>query len=199
MAGRGRPKGSKKNAAPNPDAIPGHNKGPAELTPEQRRALMFMAKRDLKAADEAVRIATNARKLVMKRIKSEVDGGVKKVRRMIFAETPAGEAAIRADMEMDREVFEWNGIAVGEQVDMFPVDRRPAEDKAYEEGKIAGLEGKDCKPPYDASVPQFNGWQDGWADGQAVNRSLLAGMRKPDENVEDEMPGDEPPDAEDDE
>ena len=198
MAGRGRPKGSKNNAAPNPDAIPGHNKGPGDLTDEQRKALTFMSKRDYKAALEKKKAADAYFKNTCKRIKS--DGvSVERIKHLIQLEEPAGERALREKIEEYAESLRWVGVEVGQQTDLFPVDRRPSEDKAFEEGKIAGMEGREPRPPYDTSVPQFQSWQDGWHEGQAVNRSLLAGMKKPDEDVENEMSGDEPRDADDDE
>jgi hypothetical protein len=78
-------------------------------------------------------------------------------------------------------VSKWLAMPEGYQGGLFDgvgdgVNRMPAEDRASEEGKTAGLSGKPCSPPYDASTPQGQAWIKSWHAGQAV---LLAGFKTP--------------------
>ncbi len=63
---------------------------------------------------------------------------------------------------------------IGTQPDLFyqagdGVDRAPSVDKAYEEGKMVGMEGKrNCTPPTEYGQEQADSWIKGWHDGQAL-------------------------------
>jgi len=55
----------------------------------------------------------------------------------------------------------------------------PLDDRAYEEGIAAGLQGKDPTAPYDAASSPGQRWLQGWHEGQRQMRDdLLAAMEK---------------------
>lgn len=73
---------------------------------------------------------------------------------------------------------------IGTEPDMFDeVDRTPAVDRAFDEGKIAGAAGKSASPPYDPGVPQHQAWLKGWHQAQ---ETLAAAFKKlPQDETED--------------
>ena len=149
----------------------GHNGGPkVELTEEQRQALFFNQHLPkYKAALAAKKEADRILKQVCKIAKAELgENAVGDIKLAIEAETPEGEAAIKARMESQARLLRWLGLPVGEQGTLFPTDLTPAVDKARADGKRAGFKGETCSPPHDPSVPQHAAWIEGWHDGQAV-------------------------------
>lgn len=160
----------------------------SELTPEEKQALHFAHIKEYQVADAALKKAQAEIKNVGKRIKAE-GGSVAQVKKSIQAMTPEGEAALKAEMEDTAQVLRWAGVEVGETKDMFPTDRRPSEDRAFEAGKIAGMRGDDMRPPHDPSVPQYQRWLDGWHAAQEI---LLSGFRDK-VTVKDDIEGAAPP------
>lgn len=136
------------------------------LTDEQRQALHLnqhvptyeraLAKK--KTADAEFK---NACKL----IKAE-GGSVKKVKLSIELRTPEGEEAFRARLAEDAEVAAWNGLGI--QVDFFADEDTPSDDKAFANGKRAGLAGEPAKPPHDPSTSQYRRWMEGHSEGNGI-------------------------------
>ncbi len=151
----------KKDGEASPKA--GHN---SNLTDEQRQALHL--NQHVPQYAKALEIKKKADadlKNVAKLIKAE-GGSVNAVKLTLALRTPEGEAAFRARLAEEHEIAVWNGVGV--QVDLFADARQPADDKAYDAGKRAGMAGETAKPPHDPSTSQFKRWMDGHADGQAV-------------------------------
>jgi hypothetical protein len=149
----------------------GHNGGPkVELTEEQRQALFFNQHLPkYKAALAQKKAADKHLKDVAKLARADLgENAVADIKLAIEAETPEGEAAIKARMESQARLLRWLGLPVGEQGTLFPTDLTPAVDKARADGKRAGFKGETCSPPHDPSVPQHAAWIEGWHDGQAV-------------------------------
>lgn len=72
----------------------------------------------------------------------------------------------------------FNALPPGEQGDLFP-DRRPADERCFDEGKVAGLSGKNPEPPYGVDSPNGQSWMRGWHEGQRMMREdLKATMMK---------------------
>jgi hypothetical protein len=138
----------------------------SELTADERRALHFRHCAEYERALQVKKLADAGLKNVGKRIKAESDS-VAKCKQTIQARTPQGEAELRAEIEQTLEVLRWSGVAVGETAEMF-ADRRPADEKAYEEGKMAGLRGETCKPPHDPATPAAQEWIRGHGAGQSI-------------------------------
>jgi ribosome modulation factor len=159
-----RKKGSKNKAKENGEAPgEGHNSKP--LSDAERQALHFRHVTEYQRELAAKKKADAELKNTAKRILSE-GGSVAAVKQTIELSTPEGETAFRARMAEMAEVAAWNGVGI--QVDMFADEREPAEDRAFGEGRRAGMKGESNKPPYDPSVPQYAKWLDGYSEGNAV-------------------------------
>lgn len=162
----------KKELKPVNSAGIGHN---SELTDEQKQGLHLnnhvpSYERALKAKKDA----DAAFKNVCKTIKSE-GGSIDEVKLTISLRTPEGEALLKATLEQSIKIARWNGLAIGTQGDLFGPDRRPIEERAFEEGKRAGLSGENCQPPHQPGTGAYDKWIEGWHAGQAV---LASGFNK---------------------
>lgn len=158
------------------NAAKGHNSG--ELNDEQSQALLYQHIRIIERLENAAAEAKKAVNLAEAALRA--DGFTKKdVREVQVLRTDAGQKAARREIERQLRIMRWAGMEVGQQAELFPDDRRPAEDKAFAEGKIAGMEGKDMTTPYAPNLPQGQAWMKGWHAGQEANRDLLAKMKEP--------------------
>jgi hypothetical protein len=161
----------------------GHN---SELTPEQRSALrMNYVLRLLDVEDDMKPLRD-----LKKKIRAEAKGDDFKLSEI--------DAAIRLMTMEDQSIFfaeikeliaiaqAFNALPPGEQGSLFP-DRRPADEKAYDAGKQAGLEGKNPEAPagFDATK-----WMEGWHEGQRIMRDeLQIAMEKRNAALQDNDPG----------
>lgn len=152
------------------DAKPGHN----AMTPEQRQALMFRAKRRyqdyLGRKKDADANFKNECKLIRADLGNEA---IDEIKAMILLETPEGEAKVRAQMELAMRAARYMASPLGSQFEMFP-DRQPAEDRAFAEGKRDAMDGKPMKSPYDPAMPQ----NDAYAEGFSAGTKALAELQR---------------------
>lgn len=157
-------------------AGPGHNSGNAgDLDDEHQQALHL--NQHVPSYEEALAAKKKADaelKNVCKVIKSE-GGNLAEIKLTIALRTPEGEKALKATLAYQMRAARWAGLPVGTQVDMFGPDVRPLDERAKQEGKIAGLRGDECRPSYDAASDGYTPWIEGWHEGQAV----LAAKIKP--------------------
>lgn len=153
-------------------AGPGHNSGetPVVLTEDQRCALLVQGVKKIETYQEQLEsIKANIRN-VRRALKSdgfdrfEVDYALR-LRRVDDTE------------ELDRRrrearIARWLNHAIGTQADLFAdeeiVDRTPSVDKAFSEGKLAGMEGESCNPPSHMGQEQRQEWIKGWGQGQSL-------------------------------
>lgn len=190
-------KGNGKAKASKPDEAPRSN---SELTEDEKRALLFHHRKKYEAAEAALVAAKTAKKAVENLAKAECGkGAVADIKELIALDLPKGSAALHADIERKLKLARWAGAAVGTQFSFEEVDRRAAEDVAYENGKIAGLKGEPRKPPHDPSVPQHQRWLEGWNAGQEVLLSDFRAKIKPaaDDDADGEKPDGDQVDLED--
>ena len=147
----------------------GHND--IGLTEDEERALTYSWRRKWETAEAKVKAAIAERKAIEDGAKSELGKqAVKTIKELIALEQPKGNEALQAAIERSLRLARWVNAPVGSQFSFFE-DRTPAEERAYDIGKTAGLAANPCKPPYDPSVPQYQRWLDGWHDGNAINLS----------------------------
>lgn len=176
-----RPKGSKnkpKDGAPPPAAPrkpahgePGHNRG--ELTDEQRQKLHILHLGHYKRALDVKKAADAAFRNVCKTAKAELgDNAVTAIKTAIFLETPEGQATFKGRIAAELEAARWAGMPVGHQEDMF-ADRRPAEERAYDEGRADGMGGVSQSSKWDPSTKAGQEYLRGWGEGQAVQLSNI--------------------------
>jgi ribosome modulation factor len=181
-----RPKGSKNKARTKSDvpgaagvAGVGHNSKPepkAELTPDQQRALFLQHKDHYAVALAAKKKADADLKNVCKVAKAE-GFTAEQIKAAIAFETPEGEAKETAKLKQILQAAAWVGAPIGTQLAMFDEpDRTPSVDRAFDEGKQAGLQGLVRKPPYSPEVPQHDAWMNGWYEGQ---KAITPGNQQP--------------------
>lgn len=168
-------------------AEPGHN---SELTDKERRALRMHHIRQIQA--QKARVDEQRASYNQLRKTAKADG-------FKLSEIDAGLRLLELD---DQSIFvdeirELYGIAEdfgvlpkGDQLDMF-ADRRPIEDRAYDEGLAAGLGGKDRSPSYGPESAAGQAWMRGYDDGQQQMRDdLQSAMEK--KNAAANEPEDDP-------
>lgn len=181
---RGRPPGSKNRpkdgsakaetkpkltvvSSPAPaEARPGHNG--TDLTEEQKRGLHFHHVAQYEKALAAKKKADADLRNVAKTIKAD-GGSVRAVKLSIQLKTPEGEAKFKEEREEDLRIARWNNLPIGVQGALFDeVDRRPIEERAYDQGFNDGASGIKLSVPATYEAPEAaNGYTDGWKAGQA--------------------------------
>lgn len=166
--------GKKETAKPR-EAIAGDN----QLTADQQQALFLNHVGKLApliaAKDKAVADLRNFYKM------AKAEGSSKeRLDKALDLLKDKGEERMRADLEESLEVARMMGASVGWQAEMFP-DRRPAVDKAKDDGKIAGLKGLPRKPPFAPELPQYAAWMAGFDEGQKVLVMKLAPPKPPEQ------------------
>jgi hypothetical protein len=84
--------------------------------------------------------------------------------------TMKGEARQTQAVRDRLKVAFWIGHAMGRQLSLFEEpDRTPIDDRAYEEGKTAGLEGRTMSTSrFAPGSPANERWITGWHDGQEI-------------------------------
>jgi hypothetical protein len=160
--------------AEKPDRTPaiGDNK----LTDDELRTLAFQHRDAYARALELKKAADASFKNVCKHAKAEMgDGAVDVIKDLIALQDPEGEAEIRAKLKLRADAMRWAGLPLGTQIELAlgEVDRQPAVDRAFDEGKKMSAEGKPAKPVYDPSTPQYRAFMDGYAEHQAVLLSTV--------------------------
>ena len=157
------------------------------LSPDQRVALHH---NHVRKYEEAVRRKDRAAadlRNVCKLIKAE-GGTLEAIKLSVKLQSPEGEKAVRLQIEEMIRIARWMGASVGYQMEMFE-DRRPATDRAYDDGKVAGLSGQIRKPPFsEPSLPQYQRWLEGWGDGQAGLAMKLKAPKAPKQKVKAPQP-----------
>lgn len=163
------------NVTPVPAPETGHNSG--ELTPSEARALHMHHFRLIDAQKTIVKAAQDDLKKLRKTAKAD---GLVMADLDFMARCAALEDPTIAPAEILRraEIASWFALPVNFQPDMF-TDRMPIDERAYEEGIAAGLQGKDPVAPYDATSNPGQRFLAGWHEGQRQMRDELeAAMTK---------------------
>ena len=150
----------------------GHN---SALTPSELRALHFHHFRLIEDQKAEVKAAQTVLKTLRKTAKA--DGCVMADLDYMARCADLEDASIvPEEIRRRAEIASWFALPVNYQSDMF-ADRTPIDDRAYEEGRVAGLSGKNCETVYDGKVGQR--WIEGWHEGQRLMREdLQSAMEK---------------------
>lgn len=153
-----------------------HDNTRNELTDDQRQALTLQHKRKYEALLAAKKKADADLKNGCKLIKAELgDDGLADIKDMIAAASDENyEAKVQAELERKARLVRWLGLDIGTQGNLFGGPTAPASqhESAYAEGKLAGMAGEACKPPYGAGTDGYDGYMKGWHEGDAIRASL---------------------------
>jgi len=155
---------------------PGDNA--ASLTNDQARALHFIHVGEYEKAQAAVKKASAERKTVIGRIRAE-HGDIDQIKDTIALRDPEQEKTLAARISKMVEAARWSGSFIGNlQLDMFAApDRSPILERAYEEGKTAGLVGRTASTDLAGDAEQE--FLRGWHDGQDALKATLELFRSP--------------------
>jgi ribosome modulation factor len=145
---------------------PGHNS--VDLTEEQRRAQLIKGCVEIEELQESVATLRTAIGNVKKRLKAvgierfEVDYALR-LRRV-------DETEELDKRRREARIAAWCNHPIGTQPDLFSdePDRTPSVDKSFEDGKIAGMEGRGCEAPTHLGQEQQQSWIKGWGEGQEL-------------------------------
>jgi uncharacterized protein (UPF0335 family) len=77
----------------------------------------------------------------------------------------------RAEIEVAR--FLNHPVGTQPELPLVMEDRTPGVDRAFDEGEIAGAEGKTCSAPYAVGSPNEQAWIKGWHQGQSTIMSAF--------------------------
>lgn len=153
----------------------GHN---SALTPSERAALRMHHIRSLLGISDKLKPIMDERKKARALAKadgfklSEIDAGIR------LATMEDQSIFVDEIKELIEIAKAFNALPPGEQGDLFP-DRRPVDERCFDEGKVAGMEGKNPDSPYGADSEQGQSWLKGWHDGQRIMRDdLQAALEK---------------------
>lgn len=147
----------------------------SELTDDEKRAVLIQHQNAYVLALAAKRTADADFKNICKKAKAECGpNAVADIKSALALAEPGGREAVEAEIARLHRIARWMGLPVGAEPMMFEmVDRRPAVDVAYDNGKAAGMAGATAQPPHDPSVPQYQRWLEGWHDGQDILASAF--------------------------
>lgn len=150
----------------------GHNGG-GELTPEERKSLMFHHYRKVMEQKAIVDAAREIYKTLRKDAKA--DGvTLADLDFMIRCAEIEDDGIVPDELKRRAEIAAWFALPVHFQSDMFgSFEREPAVDRARREGAAAGASGKGSNP-YDENTKQGKAWATAWSDEQAKARDALA-------------------------
>lgn len=166
--------------------------GGNHLTPEERKSLMFHHYRRVVEQKEVLDDAREEYKRLRKEAKA--DGiTLADLDFMIRCAEIDDPAIVPDELKRRAEIAAWFALPVNYQADMFD-DRTPLEDRAFEEGKAVGLQGKACESPYDGAPGQK--WTEGWHEGQRMMRDdLQSAMEKKNAARREEAPANDDDEA----
>lgn len=146
----------------------GHNE---PLTDDERKALTLHHLARIEQAQAAVKAARDWEKTLTNKAVADLGAGVKKD----FKELVEGRDREKLQERVERtiRVARWRGLPVGAMGDLFTV--APTVDVAREAGKLAGVEGQDCRVPDGFIGSDAVAWTEGWHEGQAL---ITSGFQK---------------------
>jgi len=163
-----------KDSAPGADVAAGDEK--KQLTPDEVRQLFLTHRQGWIRYQAKLKTLEAEAKDLKAAIRS--DGFT--IKQMKIADQLAdlkGEAKVKSEVEDRLQVARWIGHPLGAQLDLFAEpDRVPAEDVAYDEGKMTSMQGHTAKPRYSPETPQYRAFMAGYHDHQ---RELAGGLKTP--------------------
>jgi hypothetical protein len=105
----------------------------------------------------------------------------------IQLDSPEGEAQVKSDLESMVRVARWMGTELGTQAKMFSGEK-PADPRAFGEGKRAGMAGEPKKTTYAPGTKDYDQWMGGYDIGyQALQGQAFLGS-KPGAGIGTEKP-----------
>ena len=151
-----------------------HDNTTNQPTAEERRALFFHHFRKIDDATRKMKEADAERKRLRKLAKADgiAIGDLDYALKIAAMEDTD---AVVDELKRRTEIARWLALPVEFQADLFGVDSA-AEDRAYDEGRVASATGKGVNP-YEKTLPQHGKWNEGFSDDQKrMQEALRASM-----------------------
>ena len=83
------------------------------------------------------------------------------------------------DFENKLRIARMFGHQLGRQLDLLDADRTPADERAYEEGRAAGMRRASNSNPYGMNTESGQAWQRGFNDGnELINKELSEAVQE---------------------
>lgn len=138
------------------------------LSDDQRKALLFLNMKPIRALKLEMASVSGKLRAAYKTAKS--DGFTKQDIDFAFALENDKDDQVAERRRREQQLALWMQHPIGEQPDMFDQqpDRTPLSDRAFAQGKTAGMEGKPMASPYDVGLEAGQRWIEGWHAGQAA-------------------------------
>jgi hypothetical protein len=158
-----------------------------DLDDDQLYALTCQHKTQYEAALAAKKKSDADFKNCCKLAKSECGAGaIDDIKNLIALHTDEGEEKLKGEVERMLRTMRWSGVAVGTQPGLFDdMDRTPATEKAFADGKRAGLAGETARPPHAPETEQYREWMAGHGEGQST---IAKGFKAPANDEGDQRP-----------
>ena len=145
----------------NPELKPLNN-----LSPLQKQVLFVTGLQKLERLIQAVKVAGNAVKAQRKVMKG--DGFPKEEVDYALFLRRSDDTTVREDAASRDRAAKYLAHPIGHQFTLLDEDRTPASDRAFEDGKVAGIAGETCSPPHAPDTEKATRWMEGWQEGQAA-------------------------------
>jgi hypothetical protein len=133
---------------------------------KQHEDLFFFWLRKYRTALSVKKAADAAIKNCGKGIKADLgEFGLDEIKDYEVAQTEEGQQRLKARHEATLRALRFAGMPVGTQLDLL-ADRAPLDDRAYRDGKEAGMRGESLANPYNEASEAGMAYSKGWHDGQ---------------------------------
>ncbi|RFC66474.1 hypothetical protein DYI37_03260 [Fulvimarina endophytica] len=150
----------------------GHNS--EGLTNDQAMCLALMHRRDYRRAMDAKKTADAAVRNCGKLIKADLGKhGLDQIKVMMAMESEDGAEKVQAEIKAKTQAVKWSKSADA-QLGLFPEKDKNGETKAYNAGKLSGMDDEPLHNPYGAATSDHEDFARGWHAGKAVMDDLLA-------------------------
>ncbi|MGO4561009.1 hypothetical protein [Rhizobiales bacterium 3FA27D7] len=147
----------------------GHNSG---VSDDSKRVLFFMNRSDYHEALAAKKAADAKMKLVGKTIKADLgEFGLSQIKDYDTAQTPEGQARLKAEIDAKMQAMSFAGMPVGTQLDLLE-DRAPVVERAARDGEEAGMRGDTLSNPFNEASPEGQAYAEAWHRGQGAIFSI---------------------------
>lgn len=150
--------------------------------------LFYHHKRRITQLENESQVASRALSAAKKRATEELgETAIDDIKQSRKWDKKGGEAAVKAAFERLARLARWAGFSSGVQAELF--SDAPVHPSPFERGRLAGLNGDEANPPFDAGSAEGQEWLAGFHDGQAAIFNITS-RKAAEETESDDEDGD---------